>query len=564
MSTTVPASGRLPFVIYVLAAGVFLMGTTEFVVAGILPEIARDLGIPVADAGLTITVFAIGMIVGTPTMAILTLRLPRRTTLSLALVVFAAGHVVVALSTDLPLVLGARFVTALATGAFWAVAAVVGAKAAGPAASSRALGIVLGGGMLANVIGVPLGAFAGQTIGWRGMFWALAALALPAAIMVCRQVATDPATGPAPSVRAEIASLRDGRIWLVLAGCAIVCGSSLAAYSFISPLLTTNSGLAATTVPLVLAGYGLGAFVGSNLGGRLGAHRPYAVLFTSATATFLVLGALSLFSHNPVITIALVVLLGLFGMATNPVLIGMAVRYADRAPTLASALSTSAFNLGTAVGSWIAGYALESALGATGPVLVGTGIAALYFVPLAFLLRGERPRPHLLTTAGAITLVLTLTACGTSSGGDPAPTPTPSSTPDTSSSVPSSGAGDRDVVGTVVRFTTGQESVDVTIGEDSPATRDFLGMLPLTLTLEEFSGREKIAELPRELNHAGTPGSDPEDGDLIYFIPWGNLGFYYDADGVEYSDQTLHLGTYDATAEQLARLEGQVTVEIVP
>lgn len=377
--------------IYVLAAGVFLMGTTEFVVAGILPDIADDLRIPVADAGLTITVFALGMIVGTPTMTILTLKLPRRLTLSLALAVFAAGHVVVALSAELPLVLGARFVTALATGAFWAVAAVAGAKAAGPAASTRALGIVLGGGMLANVIGVPLGAFAGQTIGWRGTFWALAALAVPAAITVYRHVAATPGTGPVPSVRAEIASLRDGRVWLVFTGCAIVCGSSLAAYSFIAPLLTTTSGLAAAAVPLVLAGYGLGAFVGSNLGGRLGARHPYTVLFTSATATFLVLGALAVFSQHPVVTVALVVLLGLFGMSTNPVLIGMAVRYAGSAATLASALSTSSFNLGTAIGSWIAGFALETALGATGPVLVGTCVAALYFLPLTLLLRKERP-----------------------------------------------------------------------------------------------------------------------------------------------------------------------------
>jgi predicted MFS family arabinose efflux permease len=103
-----------------------------------------------------------------------------------------------------------------------------------------------------------------------------------------------------------------------------------------------------------------------------------------------VLGALCLFSHSPVVTIVLVVLLGLFGMSTNPILIGMAVRYADHAPTLASALSTSSFNLGTAIGSWIAGYALESTLGATGPVLVGTCVAALYFVPLALLLRKQR------------------------------------------------------------------------------------------------------------------------------------------------------------------------------
>jgi predicted MFS family arabinose efflux permease len=392
MTTTLPSTKtrRLPLVTYVLAAGVFLMGTTEFIVAGILPEIATDLGTSVADAGLMITVFAVGMIVGTPTMSILTLKLPRRLTLSLALVIFAVGHVVVALTSDFTLILMARFVTALATGAFWAVAAVVGAKAAGAASASRALGVVLGGGMLANVVGVPLGAFAGQVIGWRGPFWALAVLALAAAGVVYRLVPVTPESGAAPSVRAELASMRDTRVWLVLAGCAIVCGSSLAAYSFISPLLTVNTGLAASVVPLVLVAYGVGAFIGSNLGGHFGAHRPYPALFIPAGMTFLVLGALALFSHYALVTVVLIFLLGLFGMATNPILIGKAVGYAGQAPTLASALSTSAFNLGTAVGSWIAGYALESSLGATGPVVVGTVIAALYFVPLTLLMLKDR------------------------------------------------------------------------------------------------------------------------------------------------------------------------------
>lgn len=116
-----------------------------------------------------------------------------------------------------------------------------------------------------------------------------------------------------------------------------------------------------------------------------------------------------------------------------------------------------------------------------------------------------------------------------------------------------------------MRFSRGSASVEVTLGEDNPAVRDFLSMLPLTLMLEEFNGREKIAYLPRELAHAGSPGSDPEDGDLIYYIPWGNLGFYYNTGGIGYSDQTIHLGTYDASLEQLEQLEGQeVTVEVVP
>lgn len=120
------------------------------------------------------------------------------------------------------------------------------------------------------------------------------------------------------------------------------------------------------------------------------------------------------------------------------------------------------------------------------------------------------------------------------------------------------------MVGKVVRFTGGSTSVDVTIGADNPGVRDFLSMLPLTLKLEEFAGREKIGYLPRKLKHSGSPGSDPEDGDLIYFIPWGNLGFYYNTAGIDYSNQTIHIGTYKASLGTLERLSAQpVTVEIL-
>ncbi|MEU5945828.1 cyclophilin-like fold protein [Micromonospora sp. NPDC047465] len=172
-----------------------------------------------------------------------------------------------------------------------------------------------------------------------------------------------------------------------------------------------------------------------------------------------------------------------------------------------------------------------------------------------------------LTAAAALVLTLALAACSTPSTDEATPTAAPSmpgasSAPlSTTSTAPPS--IDQDIVGTVVRFTVDSESVDVTIGVDSPATRDFLSMLPLTLTLEEFNGREKIADLPRALEYEGSPGSDPEDGHLIYFIPWGNIGFYYNTDGIGYSDQTLHLGTYNATLEELERLEGHATVEIV-
>lgn len=166
----------------------------------------------------------------------------------------------------------------------------------------------------------------------------------------------------------------------------------------------------------------------------------------------------------------------------------------------------------------------------------------------------RRPLPLL----ASVTAVALLAACG-----DTPASPTPPASPTTSPSPSASPADHARAEGTVVRFTGGGTSVDVTIGADTPATRDFLSLLPLTMELEDLNGREKIGYPPRELDVEGTPGSDPENGDLIYFTPWGNIGFYYDADGIEYSDQTLHLGTYEAGRDQLDRLaSGEVTVEV--
>ncbi|WP_406340550.1 MFS transporter [Streptomyces sp. NBC_01578] len=377
-----PKPARLPAVVYVLALGTFLMGTTEFVVAGLLPDIASDVQVSVARAGLLITVFAVGMIVGAPLMAMLTLRLPKRWTLVLALGVFAVGHVILALGSSFALLLVARFVTALATGAFWAVANVEAARAAGPAASSRALGVVGAGAMLANVVGVPLGSFAGQLMGWQGPFWALAVLSAAATVLIARKVPRDTGDGGQTiSVRSELSAVRSGRLWLALAACATTTGGVLATYTYISPLLTDRAHLASGIVPLVLAGFGVGALAGFLVGGRLGDRRPYMTTIVAPAVTTLLLLALCLLSGQAAPTIVLVGLLGLFGLGANPVLIALGVRFAGKAPTLGSALTVSAFNLGTAIGSWIAGFALESSLGTTGPAAVGTVIAALTLIP---------------------------------------------------------------------------------------------------------------------------------------------------------------------------------------
>jgi DHA1 family inner membrane transport protein len=274
--------------------------------------------------------------------------------------------------------------TALATGAFWSVGAVVATEAAGPAASSRALGVVIGGLTLANVVGVPLGSFAGQLAGWRGPFWVLAVLALAAAAAIGRFIpAAD--TGQAPSIRREFTALRSADLWLALAASALIMGGVLATYTFISPLLTEHAHIPARLVPLVLIGFGAGALGGTITCGRLGDRRPLATTMTAAAATALVLLALTVASGSAVATVVLVALMGLTGFAVNPVVTALAVRFGGEAPTLAAALSTSGFNVGVAAGSWGAGIALDSPLGPTGPALLGTAIAAATLIPLGVL-----------------------------------------------------------------------------------------------------------------------------------------------------------------------------------
>ncbi|MEV4229705.1 MFS transporter [Streptomyces bobili] len=383
-SGTGTTPGKLPFVVWVLAAGTFLMGTTEFVIAGLLPELSTGLGVSTSQAGLLITAFAVGMIIGAPAMVMATLRLPRRQTLILALSVFSVGHVMAALSTSFTVVLAARIVTALATGAFWSVGFVVATNAAGPQRATRATGVMIGGLTLANVVGVPIGSFAGQFVGWRGPFWALAALSALAAVFIGRFIPTQEQHANV-SLRAEFGALRQGRLWLALSAAVFIMGGVLATYSYVTPLLTDRAGIPAGAVPFVLIAFGVGALCGTTTGGRLGERRPMGTTITAATATALVLLLMIPLSANAVTATVLVFLMGLTGFAVNPVVTALAMRFAGEAPTLTSALTTSAFNMGVAGGSWIAGVALDSSLGLTGPPLVGTVIAVLTLLPLIAL-----------------------------------------------------------------------------------------------------------------------------------------------------------------------------------
>ncbi len=383
---------RLPIVVPVLAVGTFLMITTEFVVAGILPEVAADLHVTLGRAGLLITVFAIGMIIGSPLVTLLTIGLPKRLALLLALALFVAGHVVVALAEDFTVLLLARFVTAFATGAFWSVASVVAARAAGPRLGSRAQGVVGAGGSLGTVLGVPLGAFLAQAVGWRGTFWAIAAAAVVLAVLVARSVPNDTASRGRTTIRSEFTGLRSGRLWLTLLACVTTSGGVVSAYSYIAPLLTERAGVATTVVPVVLTAFGVGSFVGTLLGGRLGDARPGLVTIVTPAASAILLLAIGAVTDQAVLTGVLVAVLGLFGLSANGVLIHTAVQAAGTAAPLGSALTVSAFNLGTAVGTAIVGGLLD-VTGVAGPARIGAVIVALTLVPVVLLTTTRRRPP---------------------------------------------------------------------------------------------------------------------------------------------------------------------------
>lgn len=386
---------RLPAVVYVIAAGIFLMGTTEFMIAGLLPEAAADLGVSVARAGLLVTAFAVGMIVGPPVMALATLRLPPRATLVLALAIFAAGHVIAALSDSFTLVTVSRVVTALATGTFWAIGAVVASTAAGPRASARALAVMSGGLSLAVVAGVPLGTFVGQLTGWRGPFWLLAVLSLPAILALLRFAPTAVGQDRAEvSVHGELAAVRPWRVWVVLGTMVLAQAGFLGAYSYVTPLLTDRAGIPTALVPLVLVGFGIGALVGTMIGGRFGDRRPLATVAAAITLTALALVVLAASSTHSTVVVGLVVLLGATGLGANPVLIAQTLRHAGHGSTLASSLAVSAFNLGTAAGTALAGATLSSSWGLIGPAAFGAVVTGSALLPIGMLALSTTARHH--------------------------------------------------------------------------------------------------------------------------------------------------------------------------
>ncbi|SDM21606.1 Cmx/CmrA family chloramphenicol efflux MFS transporter [Allokutzneria albata] len=357
----------MPFAVYVLGVAVFAISTSEFMLSGLVPAIATDLAVSIPDAGMLTSAFAIGMVVGGPPLAVLTMRWERRRALAAFLVVFAVVHVVGAVSTDYAVLMVTRVLGALACAGFWAVAAVAAIGMAGENAKARAMSIVVGGTTLACVAGVPGGAFLGQHLGWRAAFWAVAVLS---ALSVVAVLATLPPSAPEPVARIELKPLFSKPLVVAYALNALVQGATFCTFTYLAPLVTEVAGLGAGWIPGTLVLFGIGSFIGITVGGRIADARPLTVLGAGMAALALGWTLLAVTAGNAVVAVVLVFVQGLLAFGIAPVLTSRVFYLAGFAPTLAGGLSTAAFNVGNTLGPWLGGLTIDAGLGFRSPVWV--------------------------------------------------------------------------------------------------------------------------------------------------------------------------------------------------
>ncbi|GAA3260399.1 Cmx/CmrA family chloramphenicol efflux MFS transporter [Nonomuraea helvata] len=373
----------MPLAVYILGLAIFAQGTSELMLAGLLPEMAADLHVSVPGAGLLISAFALGMLVGAPVLAVATLRWPRRTALLTFMVVFVLSHIVGALTSSYGVVFATRVVGAFVYAGFWAVAASTAVGLVPANARGKAMSVLAGGLTVATIIGLSLGTVIGQHLGWRASFWAVAALSALAGLGVLATIPGGRPSGAAPRVSDELRSMGSPRLWLSYGTTALTTGALLASFSYLSVLLVGTTGLAPAWVPAVLALYGVGSLIGITIGGRIADARPFPTLYVGVTGLVVTSVALALGASATVPAIALIFLLGAFGFGTNPALNTRVFSLAKDAPTLAAAVNVSSFNVGITVGPWLGGLAIEAGLGYPSVAWIGAAIGVLSLATVA-------------------------------------------------------------------------------------------------------------------------------------------------------------------------------------
>ena len=384
------AAGRAGFWPAILSLGVggFAIGTGEFVIMGLLPEVAKDLAITVPEAGHVISTYALGVVIGAPVLAVVTAHWRRRRLLIALMALFALGNFASAASPSYLSMMAMRFLAGLPHGTYFGVAALVAASLAPAGRRASAVGYVMLGLTTATLFGVPLAAWLGQHFGWRAAFVLVGAIAAVAAVLIRRNVPDLPADRGASPLR-ELGALARPQVWLTLGIAAIGFGGMFAVFSYIKPLLVEVTGLSVGAVPLVLALFGVGMVTGNLVGSRLADVSLMKTIGGLLAWSALVLAAVPFTAPHPVAICVNVFLLGSI-VAIAPALQIRLMDVAGDAQTLAAALNHSAFNLANALGAWLGGLTIAAGFGWTSTGWVGLVLAFAGMAVFATSIRQAR------------------------------------------------------------------------------------------------------------------------------------------------------------------------------
>jgi DHA1 family inner membrane transport protein len=348
---------------------------TEFVITGLLPEIATDLAVSIPRAGLLISGYALSVVIGGPIVTGLVARRPRKPVLIALLAFFVIGNAISAVASTYGLMMGGRIVAALCHGSFVGFATVVAGDLVAPERRSRATAAMLSGFTIANVAGVPLGTLLGQQLGWRATFWAMAVLGLVAAAAIAAFV---PAMYPAGGAKTQLGAFRTARVWLALLMTALAFGAVYAPFTYVAPLMTDVAGFPASALPWLLALFGLGLVIGNVIGARAADRWLMPTILSASVAMLVVLVVFAGAAHSRVPAAITLFVLGVVAYATVPGLTTRVVTSADGdgQNLLASSAAVSAFNLGNAGGAYLGGLAISAGFGFASTPLVGAAMEA--------------------------------------------------------------------------------------------------------------------------------------------------------------------------------------------
>ncbi|MEU4270632.1 MFS transporter [Streptomyces sp. NPDC026092] len=382
----------MPLALLALAIGAFGIGTTEFVIMGVLPQVAGDFGVSIPTAGWLVTGYALGVVFGAPLLTVLGTKVSRKKMLLFLMGLFIVGNLLSAVAPSFGMMLAGRVVASLAHGAFFGIGSVVAADLVAPEKKASAISLMFMGLTVANIVGVPLGTYIGQAAGWRVTFAIVAALGVVGFLGVARLI---PTTGrpETANVRTEFAAFKNVQVWLAMAMTVLGYGGVFAAITYITPMMTEVAGYTEGAVTWLLVLFGIGMFLGNLLGGKFADRALMPMLFVSLGALSLTLLVFTATAENKVLAAITLTLIGALGFATVPPLQKWVLDQAKQAPTLASAANIGAFNLGNALAAWLGGVVIATGLGFTAPNWVGallSGTALLLAFLAAFLDRRNR------------------------------------------------------------------------------------------------------------------------------------------------------------------------------